>query len=43
MAAKLARGLALFKADPGMATAAKSHASSFSWQQTVFRYAEFYE
>ena len=43
MAAQLARGLARFAADPGMATAAKAHAASFSWQETVRRYAELYE
>ncbi len=43
MAAQLARGLARFAADPVMAAAAKAHASSFSWRETVRRYAELYE
>jgi glycosyltransferase involved in cell wall biosynthesis len=43
MAAQLARGLARFTADPGRAAAARDHASSFTWQETVRRYVDLYE
>lgn len=43
MAAQLAHGLARFAADPGMSAAAKAHAASFSWRETVRRYADLYE
>lgn len=43
MAAQLARGLDRFAADPGMAAAAKAHAASFSWRETVHRYRDLYE
>jgi glycosyltransferase involved in cell wall biosynthesis len=40
MAAVLVRGLASFDADPAMAPAARSHAASFTWRETVRRYAD---
>jgi len=42
MAAVLAHGLACFAADPARAAACRVHARSFSWRETIRRYADLY-
>jgi glycosyltransferase involved in cell wall biosynthesis len=42
MAAEVTRGIASFAADPARAAASRAHALSFSWRETVRRYADLY-